>query len=166
MPKPTLNWGNKRSVTRRIAAFSTAVAAALSLAALSAGPAAASADLCSDNGNAKVCTNVNGAGLVIHQIVGSATTDRAFNYSDAAGVVHTFSGHVEVVNPSGTELCNSSTKALSGKGVSLSCLWHGYGETYPKGDYCTILWAYEYRGILEGWVYVKEATECVNIFAN
>ncbi|MEU6148159.1 hypothetical protein ABZ848_48485 [Streptomyces sp. NPDC047081] len=153
-----------RSTTRRLAAFTSTLAAALTLAVVGGSPAQASGQNCADNGDANVCINVNGASNVIHQIVGSAKTDRRFGFTNAAGVYVTYVGHVQVTDPNGKTLCNSSAQSLSGSGITLSCLWHGYGETYTTGDYCTTLWVYEYRGALFGWEYVKHGTECLNVF--
>jgi hypothetical protein len=145
-----------RPRARRLTAFLVALTVALG-ALIAGGPAYASGENCTDNGDAHICVNVNGAENIIHQIVGSATTDRAVD----GGV----SGHVQVVDPYGDSLCNSPEASLTTKGVTMSCLWHGYGETYATGNYCTILWIYIYRGIFFGWQYVQDGQpECLNVF--
>jgi hypothetical protein len=166
MSKRALAWKNLRSTTRRLAAVTTALAAALAASVMAVGPAHASGENCYDNGAANVCVNVNGYSNVIHQIVGSATTDSAFGYYNAGGVWVNYAGHVQVTGPSGNTLCNSSTQTLSSAGVTMSCLWHGYGETWPTGDYCTQLWVYEWRGALLGWEYTRVNSECLNVFVS
>jgi hypothetical protein len=152
--------GNGRPTKRRLAALGTALAATLGAVVIAGSPAQASGQNCDNNGNANLCINVNGFSNVIHQIVGSATTDSA--YVGYGGVVSV--GHVQVTDPNGKTLCNSGAKALTGAGVTMSCLWHGYGEKYPTGNYCVTLWSYDYEGPLWGSVYRQYGTECLNVF--
>jgi hypothetical protein len=149
-------WGLARGKTRRFAAFFAALAVALGAAVAVGGPAYASGQNCSDNGDEVLCINVNGASNIIHQIVGSATIDQSWASGDT--------GHVEVIDPSGDELCNSSEGPMT-KGTSMSCLWHGYGETYETGDYCVVMWVYSYHGVFEGWRFQQDGpAECLNVF--
>lgn len=159
MLKRVLAWGKMRPKARRLAAFLAALAVALGAAVVAGGPAYASGENCTDNGDAVLCINVNGASNNINWIIGSATTDRAFTQGDT--------GHVQVTDPNGNTLCNSKEAPLTSSGIYLSCVWNGGGHPYATGNYCITMWLYSYRGAIFGWGYNKDGLpECLNVFVS
>jgi hypothetical protein len=159
MSKWDLAWWKTRPGARRLAAFLAALAVVLGATVVAGGPAYASGLNCTDNGDAVICINVNGASNIINQIVGHATTDGSVD----GGVT----GHVQVVDPNGKSLCNSKEVPLTSSSIYVSCVWNGGGKAYPTGNYCTILWIYAYRGAFLGWQYVHDGLpECLNVFVS
>jgi hypothetical protein len=125
----------------RITALVVAFAAALGLTVTSMGAAYASGSNCNydASGVSRVCTHIDGYSNIVTDAIGSASI-----YSPGIGNSFTYySGHVQVINPNGTTLCNSNTVTLS-PGAGMSCESPYQGATYT-GDYCTILWVY-YNG--------------------
>ena len=146
--------GKPRHTTRRLAALGTAFAAAVGVAVAIGGPAYASGENCSgSNGAANICITVNGASNVINSIKAEATmnvpiVDSNFNLE---------SGHIQLTDPTGRTLCNSSTVGLS-SGAYMTCSWNGGGVAHGTGQYCVTLWAYQ------NGEYSTYGQECLNVF--
>lgn len=142
---------------RRIAATATAFSAALGFAVLSGGSAQATATTCGQvSGVANLCNHIDGGSNVVDDAIGSVSVTAAKGIGEYAanGNWVTYLGHVQVVNPVGTTLCNSITITLS-HGAGTSCESPNQGATYT-GKYCAILWVYNGE-------YHNYGEECVTV---
>jgi hypothetical protein len=144
----------------RLTALVTAVAAATGFAITSVGTAYASGQNCAPDsaGQSSICMHIDGSSNVVADAIGSVKVTNGRGVGEWAGNGNwvTFNGHVQVVNPNGTTLCNSNTITLS-YNAGTSCESSYQGATYT-GAYCTILWVWT------GSEYIKWGQECLNVF--
>jgi hypothetical protein len=122
----------------RIAALMVALAAALGLTITSAGAAYATGTTCNYDATEVIhlCMHVDGYSNVVNDAIGSVSINSPGLYNSSSY----YTGHVQVINPNGTTLCNSNTITLS-PGAGTSCETPYQGATYT-GNYCTVLWVY------------------------
>ena len=144
----------------RLTALLVAFAAAMGMMVSSVAPAYASGTNCGPDaaGDATICMHIDGASNVVNDAIGQlqVTSSKGVGEWTQPGPWVLYSGHIQVVNPNGTTLCNSVTKTLAA-GVALSCESPNPGATYT-GAYCTILWVWS------GSEYNQYGQECLNVF--
>jgi len=146
----------------RVTALIVAFAAAMGMMVASVAPAYASGTNCGPDaaGDATICMHIDGASNVVDDAVGQLQVTSSMGVGEwtqgGNGPFVVYTGHIQVVNPNGTTLCNSVSKTLNA-GVGLSCESPYQGATYT-GAYCTILW------IWSGSEYNKYGQECLNVF--
>lgn len=142
----------------RLTAAAIAFTAAAGFAVASTGSAYATGQVCGNgtSGLSSICIHIDGGGNVVDDAIGSATVTSSNGIGEYAanGNWVTYSGHVQVINPKGTTLCNSVTKTLT-HGTAMSCESPNQGATYT-GEYCTILWVYNGE-------YHNYGEECLNV---
>lgn len=140
----------------------TVLAAVLGVSFLAGGPAYASGQNCGAAGSygsggtssdGKLCIDVLGSSNVITDIY-------TFAYVNGSASVFGWSGHVQVTNPTGRTLCNSTEYPLSSGGETLGCHWGGGNVAHATGNYCMTLWIYN-SPLNE---YFNDGTECLNVF--
>ena len=94
------------------------------IAGFTAGSANASATHCNTNTAwTKICLTVIGSGAYISYATATMTS---YNYP--AGT----DGHVQMINPNGSTLCNSPTRFFGALGESESCTWTLNAETLTR----------------------------------
>ena len=146
--------GKTRHATRRLVALGTAFAAALGVAVAVGGPAYASGENCSGTVfEANTCITVNGYSNVINSIKAESTT----NFRIVDSNLNVVPGHIQLTDPTGRTLCNSSTVTLN-IGAYMTCSWNGGGVAHGTGQYCVTLWAYKDGD------YKNEDQECLVVF--
>jgi hypothetical protein len=117
-------------LTKKLAPIAgIAVAAGAFVAGIS--PAANAAD-----GSGCGASPGNAYTVCISYSTGSGGGITASSTSDYSGGIDY---HVQLVNPSGTTLCNSNT-AVDNDGTTVSCTWHA--SSFASGNYCAINWQY------------------------
>lgn len=152
-------WRKSLRAKPRITAIMVAFAAVLGWSILSGGSAYASGTNCAAGyeGLSNICMHIDGSSNIVADAIGSAqvtSSNGIGEYSQNNQWVY-YIGHVQVVNPVGTTLCNSNSVTLT-YGAAMSCESPYQGATYT-GNYCTILWVYNGE-------YHNYGEECLNVF--